>query len=373
MKKILTILLALVLVIGTMTPAVFAETSTDESLPQNTEGNAFYGSGFSSSPFTTVSTPAVKFADVEAGSWYEAAVEWAVAEGITNGTDSTHFSPNKACTRAEFVTFLWRTVGSPVFANMTANGPYKTPNPFADVDSDDYFAKAVEWANLKEVVTGTRATTFSPNAKVTREQIAVMMYRYMKNTGKDVSVGEDTNILSYEDFFDISEYAIPAIQWAVGADVMNGLKNDLFGPKETATRAQIVTILYRCFAPVDYTVEPGLYADNISQRAVATVSTTDEEGKFIITISHGDSYAITYEWEMTVYQEDGDLFYTDGVERKYEFTDEETEPTITILQENMSGGFEVKNGHIYWSRSDGEYTTDYDFTEIEIAVFEEEA
>ena len=108
------------------------------------------------------------FAAVSADSYYAKAVAWAVENGITRGTSDTTFSPNATCTRAQIVTFLWRSQKSPA-----ADGV----NPFTDVATDAYYADAVLWAAENGVTSGTTATTFSPNSDCTRAQIVTFLFR----------------------------------------------------------------------------------------------------------------------------------------------------------------------------------------------------
>ena len=178
------------------------------------------------------------FVDVPASAYYYDAVLWAAENGITGGTDAVHFSPDASCTRAQLVTFLYRAAGSPV-VNYAMD--------FSDVSGDDYYAEAVRWAASLGIVGGYGDGSFGSGDTVTREQVAVMLYRFAKAQGKDVSVGEDTNILSYTDALSISDYAFPAMQWACGAGVMQGTDGSLL-PQDACTRAQIVTLLFRAFA-----------------------------------------------------------------------------------------------------------------------------
>ena len=116
---------------------------------------------------------------------------------------------------------------------------------FSDVASDAYYANAVSWAAGQEIVTGYADGTFAPNRVITREQLAAILYRYAKSAGADVSVGEDTNILSYQDAEIIAAYAVPAMQWAAGSGVLSGTSASTLSPKGTATRAQTAVILVR--------------------------------------------------------------------------------------------------------------------------------
>ena len=107
--------------------------------------------------------------DVKSGAYYYKAVLWSVEKGITKGTDTTHFSPDETCTRGQIVTFLWRSEKEPK--------PTGTGNPFADVNTSDYFFNAVLWAVSKGITKGTDATHFSPSDTCTRGQVVTFLYR----------------------------------------------------------------------------------------------------------------------------------------------------------------------------------------------------
>ena len=132
-------------------------------------------------------------------------------------------------------TILWRMEGSPA---PTAEAR------FTDVRSGQWYSEAVAWTAQSGVYTGYADGSFRPNDSITREQLATILYRYAKYKGVDVSVGEDTNILSYADAAEISDYAFPAMQWACGAGVMQGSNGNLL-PRGRATRAQIAAMLHR--------------------------------------------------------------------------------------------------------------------------------
>ena len=135
-----------------------------------------------------------------------------------------------------FVTVLYRAEGEP---------EVNTGMPFDDVVADSYYANAVIWAEQNEIVKGISETEFAPDMNITREQIAAIMFRNAKYKGYDVTVGENTNILSYTDFEEISEYAIEAMQYAVGSGLMKGKTETTLNPKDNATRAEIAAILQR--------------------------------------------------------------------------------------------------------------------------------
>ena len=171
---------------------------------------------------------AVTFSDVAAKAYYADAVQWAVANGITNGTDDTHFSPDQGCTRGQVVTFLWRAAGSPTVSGDAG---------FVDVKSTDYYYDAVKWAVANNITNGTSATLFSPNSTCTRAQVVTFMYRAKGSPATSGSCG----------FVDVksADYYYNAVIWAVANEITNGTDATLFSPSATCTRAQVVTFLYR--------------------------------------------------------------------------------------------------------------------------------
>ena len=170
------------------------------------------------------------FVDVPAGSYYEDAVDWAVENGITQGTDDTHFSPDGICTRAQAVTFLWRAAGSPE--------PETRAMPFADVPVGSYYYDAVLWAVENGITKGTSDTTFSPNMTCTRAQIVAFLWRSEKSPAAGTA----------NPFADVKPdaYYADAVLWAVKENITKGTTSTTFSPDADCTRAQIVTFLWRC-------------------------------------------------------------------------------------------------------------------------------
>ena len=181
---------------------------------------------------TTVTPPSTGFVDVPASAYYADAVKWAVEKGITTGTSATTFSPEASCTRAQMVTFLWRAAGSPA--------PKATTTAFTDLDKSAYYYDAVLWAVEKGITTGTSATTFSPNATVTRGQTVTFLYRF---AGQPAVSGSSS-------FTDVnsSDYYAAAVQWAKEQGITSGTSDTTFSPTNDCTRGQIVTFLYRQLA-----------------------------------------------------------------------------------------------------------------------------
>jgi len=178
--------------------------------------------------------PIFSFTDSIPNAWYHDGIHYCLEHGLMNGTTGTTFEPNNATTRGQIVTILYRQEGKP-----TVSGA-----PFSDVTSGQYYADAVVWAAANGIVNGYTDKTFRPDDNVTREQLAAILWRYAKYKGQDVSVGENTNILSYQDASSIGEYAVPAMQWACGAGLIQG-DNNALRPQGNATRAEIATVLMR--------------------------------------------------------------------------------------------------------------------------------
>ena len=177
------------------------------------------------------------FTDVPEGAWYEDAAAYVYKHGLMAGTSATTFAPDVTTSRAMIATILWRMAGSPV-VNYAMN--------YTDVAQGQWCSEAIRWATSEGVVTGYGNGLFGTNDPITREQLATMLWRYAQTEGYDVSIGEDTNILSYTDVADLSEYAIPAMQWAVGAGIINGTGDgSTLTPQGQATRAQAAVMLQR--------------------------------------------------------------------------------------------------------------------------------
>ena len=175
------------------------------------------------------------FKDVKKNDWYYEAVEYVANKGLMNGTGNDEFTPDANTTRGMIVTILYRLEGSPEVSMST----------FTDVANTEYYAKAVAWAEKNGIVNGYGKGKFGPNDVITREQLAAIMYRYSNYKKYNTSVGEDTNILSYNDISELSEYAVFSMQWACGAGLVNGIGDGKLAPKGNATRAQLATILMR--------------------------------------------------------------------------------------------------------------------------------
>ena len=187
-----------------------AEKPTEAEKPQDTKSNPFV--------------------DVIKGQYYYDAVLWAAENGITGGTSANTFSPNSNCSRAQVVTFLHRMIASPEPALITL--------PFTDLSSSDYFYKPVKWAFGSEITGGTSATTFSPDSNCSRAQVVTFLWR---TTGQPEAKSSKCN------FTDIKSdsYYYKAVLWAVEQGITGGTSATTFSPKDSCTRGQVVTFLYR--------------------------------------------------------------------------------------------------------------------------------
>ena len=202
--------------------------TNDNGVAVTTDGNA---------TVSVMSGNKKEFVDVHhVDHWSEKSVDFVHILGLMNGTSENHFSPDVDLTRAMLVTVLYRAEGEPEITNDKS---------FVDVENGSYYEKAVAWAKANGIVNGTSATTFEPNVSITREQIAAIMHRYADFKGHDVSVGENTNILSYDDVHHVSEYAIGAMQYAVGSGLIKGKTESALNPLDNATRAEAAAILER--------------------------------------------------------------------------------------------------------------------------------
>ena len=181
------------------------------------------------------SKPEVKlpFTDVSTSDWFYDDVAFVYENGLFSGTDSRSFSPNASMTRAMLVTVLYRLEGEPTVTGRSS---------FTDVRSGAYYEKSVIWAAANGIVTGTDSTSFSPDAKVTREQLAAILYRYAQYRKLDTDVSAKLN--SFTDADSVSAYASEALGWAVSEGLINGASGKLM-PKGDATRAQVAAILHR--------------------------------------------------------------------------------------------------------------------------------
>ena len=175
------------------------------------------------------------YSDVKANDWYYETVKYVSENGIFNGMTEDTFVPGSSLTRAMLVTVIYRIEGSPRI---------NSDSKFSDIDLDSWFGAAVIWASENGIVNGVSETEFAPNAAITREQIAAIMYRYAKTKGYDTTQG-GMAVREFTDYETISSWATEAMQWAVNAKLINGKTETTINPQDNATRAEAATIIMR--------------------------------------------------------------------------------------------------------------------------------
>ncbi len=185
---------------------------------------------------TQNTTTSMSFSDVKESDWYYSYVKTVYEKGLMKGISDTEFAPDEKLTRAMFVTILYRMDGEPD-AGTSA---------FTDVEKDSWYEKAVAWANGNGIVQGVSETEFAPNVNITREQMAAIIYRYAKYKGVDTeAVMKDTNTLSHNDIFEVSDWAKEGMQYCIAAGIITGDDNGNLLPHNTATRAETATVITR--------------------------------------------------------------------------------------------------------------------------------
>ena len=166
--------------------------------------------------------------------WFYEDVLFAHSEGLLKGTAKRTFSPYASTTRAMIATVLWRMDGSP---------KADADSRFTDVTSGQWYSAAVAWANENGIVRGFGDGTFAPNAPVTREQFAAMLYRYAQYSGERLQI--ETDLTDFKDAGTVSSWARDAMRWAVSNGIITGKPGKLLDPQGTATRAEIAAMLRR--------------------------------------------------------------------------------------------------------------------------------
>ena len=287
------------------------------------------------------------FRDVSVGSWYREGVEYAYSRGLMEGTGNMTFAPGLNLTRSQLITVLWRIAGQPV-VNYAL--------PYTDVKADAWYGDALRWA-AAEAITDRSGGEFGPHEPVRRDEAALLLWNAAKAMGVDVSVGEDTNILSYDDAFEIREGYSAAMQWAVGADVIRGLGGGRLAPGAFLSRAQGAVMLQRYDAAL-YAGRPlSLWTEDAPARQ-ALLSYLET-----VTDESGPDY-IPPEDRIAVFDLDGTLFcetdpnYFDYTLLKYRVLEDpayrdkasefEREVANKIKEQNETGksfsGLEVDHG-----------------------------
>lgn len=175
----------------------------------------------------------MNYSDLDPTAWYAEAVRYVVTAGSMTGTDKG-FEPDATVTRATVFHTLWNMEGSPALDAAPS---------FPDT-AGKWYAKSAAWAEATGLTTGVGDGSYAGDRSVTRAEIFTIIYRYVTYKGMDVSVGENTDLLSYTDALDIEEYALPAFQWGCGAGVISGKEGSRLDPNGTAIRTELAQILF---------------------------------------------------------------------------------------------------------------------------------
>lgn len=178
------------------------------------------------------------FGDLDRSAWYHDGVHYALESGIMSGTDAEKrlFSPDAPTSRAMIVTILWRLEGKPIVHSRLT---------FKDVPVDAWYTEAIRWATSTHIAEGYSPASFGPDDPVNREQLAAILYRYGGYIGADLKNGSGKTLNRYTDAGEVSDWAVTAMRWAVGAGLISGVSDSRLGPGSSASRAQTATILMR--------------------------------------------------------------------------------------------------------------------------------
>lgn len=287
------------------------------------------------------------FSDVKESDRFYSAISFAYENGLMFGIDETKFEPKAELTRAMLVAVLHRIENEPV-VNYAMN--------FEDVPADEYYTEAVRWAASNGIVSGMSETEFAPSANIKREQLAAIIYRYLNFKCCDTDkLSEDTNTLSYDDIFDTSEYARPAMHFCLACDILFDREEGKVAPTNDATREEVAAALMGLYY-LDYQPEeacdiylPGEYQDKTSGRAVMDIAKNQD--KFDITVEWGNSASECVKWTMTAEQAGNTLVYANGKKFNVAY-DEKGEGKETLVYEEGEGSFNVVEGCLLW---DGAY------------------
>ena len=193
-------------------------------------------------PYRNVTVKAVfaetdlPFVDVSDWDWYSGGIRYVYENGLMNGTSSWYFRPTANTTRAMVATVLYRLEGSPRVSGGSG---------FTDVKSGSWYDDAVTWASRYGIIKGYGDDTFGPNDSVTREQMAAMLYRYADYCRCDMTAGRTIDLSQYRDHGDVSTYAIPALRWAIGEEIITGRTGRFLAPDGTASRAEVAVMVAR--------------------------------------------------------------------------------------------------------------------------------
>ena len=214
--------------------------------------------------------PSAGYTDVDPNEWYIDYIDFVIANGLMIGTSATTFEPNTRLSRAMMVQILYNMEGKPETGDEAI---------FSDVAADSWYFAAVTWSYENEIVFGYDDGRFGPDDQITREQMVTIFYRYAEAKGYDVSIS--ASIDAFEDAGDVSDWAVPAMEWAVGTGLIIGRDAAHIAPKDTATRAEVATIVTRFVKTIVVEVAPAeeAEADENADEAAGADENADEAGE----------------------------------------------------------------------------------------------
>ena len=222
---------------GNGMPAIFTSDNTSYNLIQNEQGDVLLAVYC----LKDKTCPISKYTDTKVDGWYHDGIHFVLDSGMMSGYGEGLFGPNDSTTRAMTATILWNMAGKPKSEARIS---------FIDVPQGKWYTEAVRWAAEVGIIVGNTdgisgELIFRPDDFVTREQLATMIYRYAKAHQVDVSIGETTSILKYDDAFSVGSWAVTAMQWTTGSGLMAGRTSTTLDPRATATRAEVATVIMR--------------------------------------------------------------------------------------------------------------------------------
>lgn len=229
---------------------------------------------------------AASFEDVSAGIWFEQAVEFVSEKGLMSGTGNNRFSPGTPMSRAMLAAVLYRLDGSPA---------HSEPCRFTDVPQNAYYRQAVAWAAEQEIVSGIGGGRFAPERNISRQDLAVMLYRYGNHKGYALVSSDDLS--RFSDQTQVAGYARQAMEWAVGAGILQGDAGKLM-PTGSATRAQVAVMLMRFLQNV-VPDQPNIPSPTPIPTPAPTPQPTPvpEESRLLIRVNGQRFYAELYDNE----------------------------------------------------------------------------
>lgn len=255
--------------------------NADEPLYYNTLTSDYLHAEISVDGISAATCYNKQFKDCDDDAWYHEYVDYACYAGLMNGTGNNKFEPNASMTRAMAVTVLYRMAGAP---------EGYAPATFKDVPTNEWYSNAIAWAQAEGVVNGTSETTFSPNEKITREQLATILWRCDGEPERDL-----TNLDSFKDAANVSVYAKAAMAWAIENGILKGDDKGRLLPADNATRAEYAAIVTR-YIGGSYDCTGGVISvpANSTKKCNVTITLNDEDKAYLDAMFEYGAYVEGY-------------------------------------------------------------------------------